>query len=234
MADYIPAVCIFLDDTNASDWLAFQYMQPRNVRATAYCITDYINNSGRLTAEQMRTLDGHGWTIGNHTKTHPRLVDLTEAEIAEQIGGAITALEAVGITTGRHFCYPENAHNATVKAIMSDLGILTGRGYAVSYNDYRMHEIDWYEVAARDCGTQNTSLEDVLGYIDSAIAEKKIAGLLFHRLVTDTPTLYTWALSDFQAVIDYIIAQQIAPLTIEHLYHLRNEPLRLTLPWDTF
>lgn len=60
----------------------------------------------KLSAEQIRALLAHGWTIGGHTRSHPALRGLDTATLREEVAGNARDLEAAFGLRGVPFAYP--------------------------------------------------------------------------------------------------------------------------------
>lgn len=72
--------------------------------------------------DELRELAGRGWEIGSHTRTHPMLTRLTDAELADELAGSRAACEA-GI--GRpclSLAYPYGDFDARVAAAAAGAG----------------------------------------------------------------------------------------------------------------
>lgn len=77
-------------------------------------------------------------TIGNHTRTHPNLSELSERECYDEIAGAKSELEdLVGATIDR-FSYPYGRFNPTVKSVVDEtheLAVTTMHGHVTAKSD---------------------------------------------------------------------------------------------------
>lgn len=109
-------------------------------------------------------------------------------------------------------------------------GMASGRITSTTYSN-RLPMAQWYSGLLRAVSIVNTdNLATVKGFIDNAVAGGYVAALLFHQIVTPADTTTKWPVADFQALVDYIIAQHIQPLTITQFYALENGPLTLRQP----
>lgn len=64
-----------------------------------------------MSAEQAAAMRERGHELGAHTRTHPSLPDLGEAEVGEQVGGSRRALEASLGAEVETFAYPFGRHD---------------------------------------------------------------------------------------------------------------------------
>ena len=86
----------------------------KRMRGTFYVPTGELNGGSHFTAGNLRTLLGNGFEIGAHTVSHRVLTELSEAELAEEVGDCKSILEQM---LGRQivmFCYPRGRFNAQV------------------------------------------------------------------------------------------------------------------------
>src|SRR4051812_45967822 len=56
--------------------------------------------------DELRALVGHGWEIGSHTRTHPMLTRLSDADLGEELASSRTACEAATGQPCRSLAYP--------------------------------------------------------------------------------------------------------------------------------
>lgn len=78
--------------------------------------------------EQLRGLREHGWEIGSHTRTHPRLPEIADAELDDELAGSRADCEA-GLAAGcETLAYP---YGAVDERVVEAAG-RAGYRYAVS------------------------------------------------------------------------------------------------------
>lgn len=191
------------------------------MKATVYAITDEIDTAGNLTLAQIQEMDAAGWAIGNHTKTHTVLTTLTEAQQEAELTGARDALNAWGLTrASRHIAYPNGAYNADTLTAMAATGMLTGRFVApTAYANPVISTI--YEIPTISATIVTaTTLATVQGWITAGLAINAWPILLFHGLA-DTPAAGEWSTANWQALIDWLVAQGIQTKTIVDFYAAR-------------
>ena len=81
-------------------------MKTRTCAGPGYPVTDWVNGTNQATWSQLQEMYAAGWTIGNHTKTHPHLPQLSEAAQELELSGARSSLNAHGMTNVDYVCYP--------------------------------------------------------------------------------------------------------------------------------
>lgn len=226
-----PAVLLTIDDGNESAYSkAFAYCQARGINATLYMISGDIGGAGKVSAEQLTVMHNNGWDIGNHSTSATDLTTLTQEQAQTALAGCKTALDALGLSrSSAHVAYPSGGYNDTVRAAMTAEGMLTGRTVHLAPSP-TLPLIDPYTIETKVVKA-DVSLATAKGYIDTAISHGTICSLLFHDIVDADVDDYEWSTANFQALIDYIIAQQITPLTISQLYALQSGAVTVTRPW---
>ncbi len=111
-------VAITIDDAAASVYQnAWPILRARKIPFTLFVTTDDVdrNNAGYMTWDQLRELHDSGLvTIGNHTKSHPHLPQLTAQQIAQEIIGAENRMQdELGVRPDL-FAYPYGEYSDMV------------------------------------------------------------------------------------------------------------------------
>ncbi|ACO47640.1 polysaccharide deacetylase family protein [Deinococcus deserti] len=112
-----PMVTFITDDGAAADHSRLlPLFKQKGVVATAAIATQNIISGDPYfaTPEQVRDLQRAGWEIASHTRTHPDLVTLSDAELSAEIEGSKRELEDLGFRADT-FVYPYGSHNPTVR-----------------------------------------------------------------------------------------------------------------------
>jgi peptidoglycan/xylan/chitin deacetylase (PgdA/CDA1 family) len=82
----------------------------------------------------LRRAQALGFTVGSHTATHPRLVELGDDELREELTGSREALSGLLGEDVRHLAYPFGAHDERVREAAGEAGyasaVTTDRGTA--------------------------------------------------------------------------------------------------------
>lgn len=98
MAECSPRVCFTFDDGTADLYSqAFPTLAAKGVVGTAYIVSDNIGGS-YVTGAQLAEMEAAGWEIGSHTKTHPYMDALTEAQARAEMADSKATLEGLGLT----------------------------------------------------------------------------------------------------------------------------------------
>lgn len=78
-----------------------------------------------LSWEQLRTLAGHGWEVGSHTCSHPRLTELDDETLARELGESRSACELHMRRPCESLAYPYGDVDARVVAAAAAAGYET-------------------------------------------------------------------------------------------------------------
>jgi len=89
-------VCITFDDGYADNWLAFEALSERGMRASWFVVTGDVGERSRwpgesippqpmLSAEQLRRMEAAGMEICSHTVSHCRLTKIDDAALEEEL-----------------------------------------------------------------------------------------------------------------------------------------------------
>jgi len=93
---------------------AWPVLKEFNQQATIFVISKMVGTPEYLTWDQIRFLASNGIEVGGHTRTHPLLPTLSNANSNAEIAGGKQDIEAQlgqGITT---FCYPTGRFNTVI------------------------------------------------------------------------------------------------------------------------
>ncbi|MCL6582714.1 MAG: polysaccharide deacetylase family protein [bacterium] len=226
----LPRCIIMFDDGYASTYsVAYDYMQPRGLKGTVYMISNVIGTSGWLTQEDLTTMYNAGWAIANHTSDHSNLSLLTQEQAQEKLIACRNVLNVLGFTrSSRHVAYPYGTYSSETLLAMSACGMLTGRDTASTYNFPPVEDLRLLHV--KSCQA-SIPLSTAKGWIDYTIKSGATLCLLFHDLV-ESPTGVSWAISDFQALMDYIVARRLQCVTIDEWYEGLTNPRYRSVPLD--
>lgn len=115
-----PLVTFLSDDGTAADLerLLPLFRQKGAVMTAAVASQNMTSNDPYFaTPEQVRALQGAGWEIANHSRTHADLTTLTDSELETEIEGARRELEAQGLNVN-NFVYPYGQQDERVRQVV--------------------------------------------------------------------------------------------------------------------
>lgn len=131
LADYIQAakplpekpVCITFDDGYADSYhVVYPLLKEYGFPWTLFVITDQVGTEDRVTWDQLREMQAAGVTLGNHTRTHPELIYLDNAQQREEIRSAQERMVRELGRAPEFFCYPYGLYNDDVIAVLQEDG----------------------------------------------------------------------------------------------------------------
>jgi peptidoglycan/xylan/chitin deacetylase (PgdA/CDA1 family) len=220
-----PAVLLAFDDNFDTQFsIAYPLIKAKNMVASIFCVSSYIDGVNKLTTANLLELYNKGWDIANHCKTHTDLTTLNLSQQEGQFTDCRDVLNALGLTRASlHIAYPNGLYNADTLTAMQNIAAKTGR--TITGTVYSWYERGYYnlgyphKINCKNIAT-TTTLAQAKGYIDSALVFNAPIVLLFHKLDNTTPAVDTWITSDFVALLDYIESLGIQTLTIDEYYRL--------------
>lgn len=219
-----PEIMLTFDDGGIeSHTNIFPLMAERNIPGTIYATSDWVESSALYcTVDNLLEMDAAGWSIGNHSKTHPHFErDLTQGEIETELAACQAALDAWGLTkASRHVAYPFGNYGEKTLAAMSATGMLTGR--TVLPGAYSYADVNKYTGLAKLQTWQFPGCDSPVSYVtaqvDEAIRQNKVGCFLFHRIVVDDCTLNRWTTAEFEQFLDYVVSTGVRCITINDFY----------------
>ncbi len=126
------AVVITLDDGWSSQYVyALPILEKYHFTATFFVVTNLVlerDGGGLLSWPQVKDLDKRGMTIGSHSKTHPNLTLLGDAQLKDEVAGSKKMIEDRLGKPARHFAYPFGFVNDRVVAAVRGAGYVSARG----------------------------------------------------------------------------------------------------------
>jgi peptidoglycan/xylan/chitin deacetylase (PgdA/CDA1 family) len=88
-----------------------------------------------MSSEQLRSLAAGGWEIGAHTRTHPRLTELTDDELVTELRGSKDDCERELGVQCRTLAYPFGAADARVRSAARAAGFDAAAGLSRDLRD---------------------------------------------------------------------------------------------------
>ena len=186
-----------------------------------------VGNVGFVTWDEVQTMAANGHEIGAHTRTHQSLSTLCQVPdcavadtLTNEINGSKADLIAQGINP-LTFAYPYGDYgypNSTIGLAVQNAGFLGARDSDSGYNGRHsghgqiMPYYLWSEAGETDL---NTTLANLTGYIDYAVANKLWLILLFHRVDDNSPDDVSISISStiLQGMVDHIVQNNVNVVT---------------------
>lgn len=190
-------VTLSFDDAGQTVYdTAFPILSAKGIPATFYFITQFLDDPW---AAQLKDLEDHGWEIGSHSKTHPDLTTLNQAELVEELQQSKASLEAAGLTvTG--FAYPYGI-GAAKPDVLNEIkrNYSYARSVTTGENTPIIRQYALYAQAANS----STSVATMKGWVDTAIEDKSWLVIVLHN-IDDKGDPYSTPPADLLELAHYI------------------------------
>jgi peptidoglycan/xylan/chitin deacetylase (PgdA/CDA1 family) len=196
-----------------------------------------VGNIGFVTWDEVQTMAANGHEIGAHTRTHQSLSTLCQipaCSVADTLTNEINGSKADLIAQGLNpltFAYPYGDYgypNSAIGLTVQNAGFLGARDSDTGYNGPHsghgkiLPYYLWSEAGETDL---NTTLANLTGYIDYAVANRLWLIVLLHRVDDNTPDDVSISISStiLQGMVDHIVQNNVNVVTnsegliIEHL-----------------
>ncbi len=196
---------------------ALPILEKYKIKATFYVITKmpkYMleEGEGRMNVEDWIDLEKRGHEIGSHTRTHPHLSFCFSKRLKNEITGSKEDLVSIGINA-KTFAYPYGSFNLKVVQSVKDAGYIGARafhyklGYGFNYKNENKHLFKTQAVV------WNSKIDEVIGWIEKAVAEKSWLILSFHQVENKKNE---WGTSPeiLEKICQYISDKKIKTLTV--------------------
>ncbi|MGA8617213.1 MAG: Ig-like domain-containing protein [Candidatus Sulfotelmatobacter sp.] len=186
-----------------------------------------VGNSGFVTWDEVQTMAANGHEIGAHTRTHQSLSTLCQipaCPVADTLTNEINGSKADLIAHGLNpltFAYPYGDYgypNSAIGLTVQSAGFLGARDSDAGYNGTHsghgkiMPYYLWCQAGETDL---NTTLANLTGYIDYAVANKLWLIILLHRVDDNTPDDVSISISStiLQGMVDHIVQNNVNVVT---------------------
>jgi peptidoglycan/xylan/chitin deacetylase (PgdA/CDA1 family) len=194
------------------------------LKSTQYIITQKVGTDSYVTLDEVMQMYNNGHEIGVHTRTHPNLTTLTDAQMTDEILGAKQDLISWGIMPTT-LAYPYGGYSPAVEAVVLSAGLRGARDSDLGYNssgigftfggplDHDTLPLElWSEAAEMD---MNTTLSNVTSEIDYAVANNLWLIILFHRVDETDPCCSSISVDHtlIQGTVDYLVQHKVPVVT---------------------
>lgn len=123
-----PVIISFDDGWTNQYQNAFPQLKARQLTATFFIFTNSIGAKHFMTLENLKELLAAGMTIGSHTRSHPRLCQITDPiKLHDEIAGSKAILEKKLGRPCDYFAYPYGKDTAAAIEIVKQAGYKAAR-----------------------------------------------------------------------------------------------------------
>ena len=124
-----PIILTFDDGWRDQFTYAFPILEKYHDTATFFVFTNAIGNKDFLTWADLQTLVAAGMTIGDHSRSHPYLTEITDPrKLWDEIAGSKALLEQNLQIPVTEFAYPFGMYNAQILSLVQKAGFKSARG----------------------------------------------------------------------------------------------------------
>jgi peptidoglycan/xylan/chitin deacetylase (PgdA/CDA1 family) len=110
------AIILTFDDGKADALgIVLPALRKRGMRASFFVVTSLVGRAGYLTWDGVRALADAGMEIGSHTATHPRLPDLSDERVQDELRESRLRLQAELHRPVEALAYPYNSVRARIE-----------------------------------------------------------------------------------------------------------------------
>jgi len=234
-----PRCLLTFDDGYDSIYtVAYAKMNPLGLRGTLY-----LNKSiyelgtspyGVITESHLQSLYDAGWSIGNHCNTHVDMSTLSQSQIEDELMICYEWLVSMGWSrAAKHVAWPfGNILTSEMQAACQTTGMITARStFGTSYPQQYTPVDNLYELKSHCLGIPE-SLTAMKVHLDKAIRNQGTVNFFGHALEDGHGSGSYWGATDFNGLIDYIVACKISCVTIDEWYKGLINPRYASVPSD--
>jgi peptidoglycan/xylan/chitin deacetylase (PgdA/CDA1 family) len=235
-------VSLNFDDGLSSQLQAAAILEARGMRGTFYLNSTRLGQSGRLTVDQARTLQGAGHEIGGHTLTHPRLTSLSADDQRKEICNDRVALLNAGLRV-TSFAYPFGDKDSVTRQIVIDCnynsaresgGLRTPTGGSGNPYAESVPPADPYAIRTHGSVQNTTTLDTLKAYV--LRAEESGGGwvpLVFHHICDpcDPPQTYSTSPTVLAAFLDWLATRASRGTTVALMDTVIGGALKPPVSW---
>lgn len=214
-------VSIVFDDNYRDQYdYAYPLMNIRGITGTFYVVTNQIGVSGRMTFQQLQTLQNSGNEIGSHSVSHPSsFTSLTAEQIHYQCSTSKQVLQDHGLFVN-NFAYPDGLTNDAVDSIVSNYYRSGRTAYIEPYiNDFS--QAQFKRISAFNAENNSAELAELEAMVDQVYETDGWGVFFFHHIIpSDYHSQYTTSSQDFASFLDYVLSKGVQILTVNQALDL--------------
>ncbi len=182
------------------------------LKTTQFIITQKLGLVSYITPGQMLAMQANGHEIAAHTRTHPHLSTLTDAQQHDEIDGSLQDLSLIWGINAAVFAYPYGDYNDTTLAIVKADGFNGARTIINGFNDSNSQALLLKCFIIDE--NNNNDINRITQAIDDAQAHGSWLILLFHRVDEDGNPIS--------------IPHEIIQQTVDHLVEKRTRVVTMS------
>lgn len=131
----IDGIILTFDDGTADHFTTVKpLLREFGMKAIFYVPTARIGQEGYITRHELRELDRDGHTIGSHSDTHPRLTEVSPAQLIHEMEHSATVLQELLGKRPAHFAPPGGLYDPAIQDAAREGGYRFFRTMDWGYN----------------------------------------------------------------------------------------------------
>lgn len=218
--NYDGAIAVFVDDDAHPE--VYTKWKPiadtKGINITIGVKTGLVGQSGIATLDQLKELQNDGHEIVSHTKTHPKLQDLTDSDLESELKDSHDWLVANGFNKGSNILvYPYGITSTDTRI----------KNAARKYYDYGIDNklsynfmpVDNFFIGRKD--SDNNDLANLKAEVDTVLSNKGLLVFMSHSARTDFDS------DKISQLIDYIKSKNVPIMTFAEAVKYKGNALAL-------
>ena len=208
-----PLISITFDDGFASAYyLGLPLVEAAGFKCTEFIITRALDTPTYVTSAQVLDEEARGHEIAAHTRTHPHLSTLTQAQQQDEIEGSKEDLTALLGHAPQNFAYPYGDFSTTTLTLVQQDGLASARSINATSITQNTTTTDRFQLYALGLFS-STTINDVESWIDMAQTNKTWLILVIHR-VDEQGNYLSISHQFLQQVLTYIQQKGLPVVTV--------------------
>jgi peptidoglycan/xylan/chitin deacetylase (PgdA/CDA1 family) len=209
-------ISLDFDDGWVSTYLnGLPIIEAAGLKSTQYVVSSVLGSSadGYISVAQMLDMQTRGHDIESHTKTHPELPLLSQAQMQDEIAGSKSTLEALGVSPITAMAYPYGEWDAATDFVVKQSGYGAARTALASDGGYNAKNGNPFLLKTFSVEDSDTTLAQVKAIINNALATKTWAILVMHQ-ISNSPGQFGTTPARLQQIVDYIKSVNARVVTV--------------------
>lgn len=117
-------IILTFDDGYSDAFDSYTMLKKNNQVGVFYIISSFVGRDNFLSTSQIKEMSKNKMEIGSHTKTHPDLTKISEANLQLELTDSKKTIEDIIEKSIISFCYPAGKYNQTVEKTTSSAGYI--------------------------------------------------------------------------------------------------------------
>lgn len=200
---------------------ALPILDNAGLKSTLYIISQYVGEPLYTNVSDILAAQARGHEVGAHSKTHPELPLLSDAQMNEEIGGSRLDLISMGASPVNIFSYPYGEYNEKAISLVKSAGFTSARTALAVDGGFNDKSTNGYLLKTQSV-ENTTTIEEIQGWIDTAVKNKTWLILVMHQ-VDNTGSQYSITPQKLQSIVDYLKSNNVKAVTASQGVSILNQ-----------